>query len=118
MLRQTTIFDAIAEATIRPHNNRDSQRQCEDNMEHFRDQNLWVFNYLMTGKVLTEEIARFGEAKVKDLRARIHSIKKAGFLVTPLPIPNSHGSLNRVMTPEQIEFNRLHRPEAKRRLKK
>ncbi len=117
MLRQTTIFDAIAEATIRPHNNRDSQRQCEDNANHFAGQAKWVFDELMKGRELTNRIV-LQENNIEDLRARMHTLKTAGYQFSDGKIKGGHGGKFRFMTPEQIEFNRLHRPEVKPKIKK
>lgn len=117
MNTQTTIFDAIAEATIRPHNNRDSQSQCEDNMHHFAGQVLWVFEQLMKGRKLTNRIVLM-ENNIEDLRARMHTLKNAGYKFTDEKIEGGHGGKYRFMTPEQIEFNKRHKPEAKRKLKK
>lgn len=85
-------------------NNRESQLQVEDNCNHFAGQTLDVFNYLMSGGRLDGDSARI-LFKIKDIRARMLSIRKAEFRHSEIVVPGSHGSKEWFMSEEDIYYN-------------
>jgi hypothetical protein len=100
-IEQLDIFTAAL-----PHqNNKESQLQIEDNMHHFSRQAKLVFDHLMSGRTLTHDEA-MSYYKIRDLRARIYTIKNAGYKVDETTIPNSHGMKRWHMSKHLIEFNK------------
>lgn len=118
MLRQTTIFDAIAEATIPVHtkeNNRESLDYLNENRDRIVKSCRKVFDRLMRGERLTVVFATLNG--MSSLPRRIMDLRDAGFLIKDEWVSNENHK-EWFMTPEQIEFNRLHKPDVKTKIKK
>lgn len=89
-----------------PHqNNRESQLQVEENLNHFAGQTLDVFNHLMLGGSLDGDSAKeiYG---IKDLNARMYTIRRKEFRHSERVVPGSHGSKEWFMTEEDIYYNK------------
>lgn len=121
MLRQTTIFDALAEATIPVHtkeNNRESLDYLNENRDRIIKSCRIVFDRLMRGERLTVVFATLNG--ISSLPRRAMDLEAAGFLLKKdwVYVDGNRSHKEWFMTPEQIEFNRLHRPEVKPKIKK
>lgn len=105
LFHQSEPLKSFHEATLRPHNSRDSQRQADENYKHFAGQTLKVFDSLMNGELIDGDSARL-RFKCKDVRARIHSIRKAGYKVSDRVMVGSHGCKEYFCSPRDIVDNR------------
>ena len=77
--------------TVRPHNNAVSMAQAENGKEHYEKQDACMLRQLQSGRKISARIAR-AEFGIEDPRARIHALKKAGYIIKHSVIPGTHGS--------------------------
>ena len=87
---------------IRPHNNIESMLQADRFKIHFSSQDQWTLAQLIAGRVVNSDMAK-EEYKIKDLRARIHSLKKMQIDIRFRVIPNSNGCREYYLTEEEIQ---------------
>ena len=121
MNTQTTIFDAIAEATIPVHekeNNRESQDYLNENRDRIIKSCRKVFDRLMRGERLTVVFATLNG--ISSLPRRAMDLEAVGFLLNKpwVYVDGKKSHKEWFMTPEQIEFNKRHKPEVKPKIKK
>lgn len=76
MYRQETI-------DFKPHNNCDSQKQYDDNIEHYQSQDDRVLNWLLSGIEVSSDFCYNQVPKIMDARARIYRLRrKLGYLIS------------------------------------
>lgn len=85
-------------------NNRESQLQVEEHFGHFSGQNEEVFEHLMKGGNISSRTA-MNIHRIGDVRPRIASIIKAGFVVREKKIYKGNGAKVWWMEEEDILQN-------------
>lgn len=96
-----TVIDFEA-ATLRRHNNRESEEQARQGCIRYMGQTEWVLGELLSGRKISSRIAR-DEFGIEDVRARIHSIRKMGINVLHEAIPGTNGSRQWFLSGDEIE---------------
>lgn len=82
------------------------QSHLNQHRVHFGGQNKRIFEYLMTGQEIDDDIARSWTPEIRHLHSRIADLSspKNGFLVSRKPHPTKKLTIY-FMTEEQIKFN-------------
>lgn len=81
-----------------------NQEILDSNREHFHSQTEWVLEQLMNGRDITWIMA-LREFNIQDVRARLYTLRKKGFLMSEKKIEKGRGAKAVFMTQAQIKIN-------------
>ncbi len=93
-MKQLTIFDSPGlqpTLTIAHNKHAGNDEILQENRNHFEGQAKKVLEHLLNGERVTSE-RMYELYKIVDVRARIFSLKKAGYAIIAVRIPNGRGA--------------------------